>query len=66
MLLYTYYFQVFEQGKTWPDIAPVTHRFADREAAIAHGRLLSALHFGAEVRMTDNWKLLDGTYIKSK
>jgi hypothetical protein len=57
-----YYFQIAEDGKEWDDIKPIVLEFETRTEAVNIGYNLSK-NQGKEVRLTDNEKMLNGSYI---
>ncbi len=57
-----YYFQIVEDGKEWDDIKPIVLEFETRVEAVTIAYNLSK-NQGTEVRLTDNEKMLNGSYI---
>jgi len=57
-----YYFQIFDPYKRWESNLANSLFFENRQKAMDFGRNLAYL-FKKEVRVTDNEKLLGGTYL---
>jgi len=59
----TYYYQIKQDGKEWDQIPAFPGDYPTREKAIEMAKS-TAKTFNQEVRLTDNAKLLQGSYFR--
>ena len=60
-----YFFQLKYYEKSWDETPATKKEFLTKSLAIEWAKYLSMVNGGIECRMTDNDKLLNGTYYKA-